>query len=64
MPVRQKAVKRRADYSRLGDLSSHDLRWRAITRALETGLTDRQMQMMSKQGDPQTVMMYDHGRGA
>jgi site-specific recombinase XerD len=58
----QKIVKRWADYSRLGDLSPHDLRRTAITRALETGLTYRQVQMMSKHRDPKTVMRYDHGR--
>ena len=35
----QKIVKRWADYSRLGDLSPHDLRRTAITRALEAGLS-------------------------
>ena len=58
----QKIVKRWADYSRLGDLSPHDLRRTAITRALETGLTYRQVQMMSKHKDPKTVMRYDRGR--
>jgi integrase len=52
----QKIVKRWADYSRLGDLSPHDLRRTAITRALESGLTYRQVQMMSKHKDPKTVM--------
>jgi integrase len=47
----QKIVKKWASYSRLGDLSSHDLRRTAITRALE-----------SKHRDPKTVMRYDHGR--
>ena len=37
----QKIVKKWADYSRLGDLSPHDLRRTAITRALETGFTYR-----------------------
>jgi integrase/recombinase XerD len=55
-------VQRWADYSRLGDLSPHDLRRTAITRALETGLSYRQVQMMSKHKDPKTVMRYDHGR--
>lgn len=32
----QKIVRRWADYSRLGDLSPHDLRRTAITRALES----------------------------
>jgi len=58
----QKIVKRWADYSRLGDLSPHDLRRTAITRALDAGLTYRQVQMMSKHRDPKTVMRYDHGR--
>jgi integrase/recombinase XerD len=58
----QKIVKRWADYSRIGDLSPHDLRRTAITRALESGLSYRQVQMMSKHKDPKTVMRYDHGR--
>jgi len=60
--VVQKIVKRWADYSRLGDLSPHDLRRTAITRALESGLTYRQAQMMSKHREPKTVMRYDYGR--
>jgi integrase len=44
------------------DLSPHDLRRTAITRALVSGLTYRQVQMMSKHRDPKTVMRYDHGR--
>ena len=62
MRMAQKIVKRWADYSRIGDLSPHDLRRTAITRALESGLTYRQVQMMSKHRDPKTVMRYDHGR--
>jgi integrase len=58
----QKIVKRWADYSRLGDLSPHDLRRTAITRALDSGLSYRQVQMMSKHKDPKTVMRYDHGK--
>jgi integrase/recombinase XerD len=58
----QKIVKRWADYSRIGELSPHDLRRTAITRALDSGLTYRQVQMMSKHKDPKTVMRYDHGR--
>jgi site-specific recombinase XerD len=58
----QKIVKRWADYSRFGDPSPHDLRRTAITRALDSGLTYRQVQMMSKHRDPKTVMRYDHGR--
>jgi integrase len=58
----QKIVKKWADYSRLGDLSPHDLRRTAITTALDSGMTYRQVQMMSKHKDPKTVMRYDHGR--
>jgi len=58
----QKIVKRWANYSQLGDLSLHDLHRTAITRALESGLNYRQVQMMSKHKDPKTVMRYDHGR--
>ena len=58
----QKIVAQWADYSRLGGVSPHDLRRTAITRALDSGLTYRQVQMMSKHRDPKTVMRYDHGR--
>ena len=58
----QKIVARWADYSRIGGVSPHDLRRTAITRALDSGLTYRQVQMMSKHRDPKTVMRYDHGR--
>ena len=58
----QKIVKKWADHSRLGDLSPHDLRRTAITGPLESGLSYRQVQMMSKHKDPKTVMRYDHGR--
>jgi integrase/recombinase XerD len=58
----QKIVARWADYSRIGDLSPHDLRRTAITMALDSGLSYRQGQMMSKHRDPKTVMRYDHGR--
>ena len=55
-------VQRWADYGRLGRISPHDLRRTAITRALDQGLTYRQVQMMSGHKDPKTVMRYDHGR--
>jgi integrase/recombinase XerD len=58
----QKIVARWADYAGLGSLSPHDLRRTAITKALNAGLTYRQVQMMSKHKDPKTVMRYDHGR--
>ena len=58
----QKIVERWASYSGVGDVSPHDLRRTAITRALESGLSYRQVQMMSKHKDPKTVMRYDHGR--
>lgn len=55
-------VKKWGDFSGLGKLSPHDLRRTAITRALDQGLTYRQVQMMSGHRDPKTVMRYDHGR--
>ncbi len=55
-------VQRWADYGRLGKISPHDLRRTAITRALDQGLSYRQVQMMSGHKDPKTVMRYDHGR--
>jgi integrase/recombinase XerD len=55
-------VQRWADYGRLGRISPHDLRRTAITRALDQGLSYRQVQMMSGHRDPKTVMRYDHGR--
>ena len=58
----QKIVARWASYGGVGGVSPHDLRRTAITRALESGLTYRQVQMMSKHKDPKTVMRYDHGR--
>ena len=58
----QNIVKRWASFGGIGDLSPHDLRRTAITRALEMGQTYRQVQMMSKHKDPKTVMRYDHGR--
>jgi integrase/recombinase XerD len=58
----QNIVKRWASYGGIGNISPHDLRRTAITRALESGLTYRQVQMMSKHRDPKTVMRYDHGR--
>jgi integrase/recombinase XerD len=55
-------VQRWADYGHLGKVSPHDLRRTAITRALDQGLSYRQVQMMSGHKDPKTVMRYDHGR--
>ena len=55
-------VRRWADLGGLGKLSPHDLRRTAITRALDQGLTYRQVQMMTGHRDPKTVMRYDHNR--
>jgi integrase/recombinase XerD len=55
-------VKRWAVYGGIGHVSPHDLRRTAITKALDQGLTYRQVQMMSGHRDPKTVMRYDHGR--
>ena len=58
----QKIVAKWGSFTGIGDVSPHDLRRTAITRALEIGQTYRQVQMMSKHKDPKTVMRYDHGR--
>ncbi|MFL6275133.1 MAG: tyrosine-type recombinase/integrase [Blastocatellia bacterium] len=55
-------VRRWADYGGVGKLSPHDLRRTAITRALDQGLSYRQVQMMSGHRDPKMVMRYDHHR--
>lgn len=55
-------VSRWANYGGIGKLSPHDLRRTAITKALDQGLSYRQVQMMSGHRDPKTVMRYDHGR--
>ncbi|HEY9282006.1 MAG TPA: tyrosine-type recombinase/integrase [Pyrinomonadaceae bacterium] len=55
-------VRKWGRFSGVGKLSPHDLRRTAITRALDQGLSYRQVQMMSGHRDPKTVMRYDHGR--
>jgi integrase len=55
-------VRKWGEFTGVGKLSPHDLRRTAITRALDKGLTYRQVQMMSGHKDPKTVMKYDHGR--
>ena len=55
-------VRRWGDFAGIGKVSPHDLRRTAITRALDKGLTYRQVQMMSGHKDPKTVMRYDHHR--
>jgi site-specific recombinase XerD len=55
-------VARWGEYCGVGKLSLHDLRRTAITRALDQGLSYRQVQMMSGHRDPKTVMRYDHHR--
>lgn len=55
-------VKKWGEFSGIGKISPHDLRRTAITKALDQGLTYRQVQMMTGHKDPKTVMRYDHGR--
>jgi site-specific recombinase XerD len=55
-------VRRWAEYTGIEKISPHDLRRTAITKALDQGLSYRQVQMMSGHRDPKTVMRYDHGR--
>jgi integrase/recombinase XerD len=58
----QNIVAKCGRFTGVGDVSPHDLRRTAITRALEMGQTYRQVQMMTKHKDPKIVMRYDHGR--
>jgi integrase/recombinase XerD len=55
-------VRKWGQFTGVGKLSPHDLRRTAITKALDQGLSYRQVQMMSGHKDPKTVMRYDHGR--
>jgi integrase/recombinase XerD len=55
-------VRKWGSYCGIGKLSPHDLRRTAITRALNQGLTFRQVQMMSGHRDPKTLQRYDHDR--
>lgn len=55
-------VRKWGEFTGVGKLSPHDLRRTAITRALDQGLSYRQVQMMTGHRDPKTVMRYDHGR--
>jgi integrase/recombinase XerD len=55
-------VRKWGKFTGIGKLSPHDLRRTAITRALNQGLSYRQVQMMSGHKEPKTVMRYDHGR--
>jgi site-specific recombinase XerD len=58
-----KIVKKWARYTGVkGEVTPHDLRRTAITRALNQGRTYREVQMMSKHKDPKTVMRYDYER--
>ena len=55
-------VRKWGEFGGIGKVSPHDLRRTAITRALDQGLTYRQVQMMTGHKDPKTVMRYDHHR--
>ena len=55
-------VKKWGDFTGIGKISPHDLRRTAITRALDQGLSYRQVQMMTGHKDPKTVMRYDKDR--
>lgn len=57
-----RTIKKWGDFTGIGKLTPHDLRRTAITKALDQGLTYRQVQMMTSHKDPKTVMRYDHGR--
>jgi integrase/recombinase XerD len=57
-----KIVRRWADYTGIGQVSPHDLRRTAITRALDQGLSYRQVRMMSGHRSLEMVIRYDQHR--
>jgi integrase/recombinase XerD len=57
-----KIVRRWGDYGGIGKVSPHDLRRTAITRALDQGLSHRQVRMMTGHKSLEMVMRYDHHR--
>lgn len=57
-----KIVRKWADFTGIGKLSPHDLRRTAITRALDQGLSYRQVRMMSGHKSVEMVVRYDHQR--
>lgn len=57
-----KIVRRWADFTGLGKVSPHDLRRTAITRALDQGLSYRQVRMMTGHRSLEMVVRYDHNR--
>jgi integrase len=57
-----KIVRRWGDYTDVGKVSPHDLRRTAITRALDQGLSHRQVRMMTGHKSLEMVLRYDHHR--
>ena len=57
-----KIVRRWADFTGIGKASPHDLRRTAITRALDQGLSYRQVRMMTGHKSLEMVVRYDHNR--
>jgi integrase/recombinase XerD len=57
-----KIVRKWADFTGIGKVSPHDLRRTAITRALDQGLSYRQVRMMSGHKSVEMVVRYDHQR--
>lgn len=57
-----KIVRRWGDYTGVGKVSPHDLRRTAITRALDQGLSHRQVRMMTGHRSLEMVLRYDHHR--
>ncbi|HYE74045.1 MAG TPA: tyrosine-type recombinase/integrase [Blastocatellia bacterium] len=57
-----KIVRRWADFTGIGKVSPHDLRRTAITRALDQGLSYRQVRMMTGHKSLEMVVRYDHNR--
>jgi integrase/recombinase XerD len=57
-----KIVRRWGEYTGVGKVSPHDLRRTAITRALDLGLSHRQVRMMTGHKSLEMILRYDHHR--
>jgi integrase/recombinase XerD len=58
----QRIVARYADHTGIGRVTPHDLRRTVVTKLLNDGRSYREVQMVTKHKDPQTIMRYDHAR--
>lgn len=58
----ERIVRRWGIFTGVGHVTPHDLRRTVVTKLLDDGRSYREVQMVTKQKDPKTVMRYDYGR--